>query len=344
VPSQRPTERRSDAEHLAASAAAVARSDDLDDALASLLGLACEHLIARSGAIYILDMDRDELNLTASFGVSAEIDASASVVAEIGASTDPLAEVARLRKPVQVQDASGMTVLGGAKSAYLLPLVVRRDGIEVALGTMGLGFDGELPGAEVLATAEPMADLAAVAVERALTLSLGSERAEWFDRLAHIDLLTGLANRRTVESILELEVARAGRQGGALSIAIFSIDHFDEIERQGGNAAVDDVLRRVAQVMSESIRLVDTVGRYGADEFMLLAPGPDGLIVTERQIKGVAALAPVAGQRLTLSAGMASFPMDGRTPDELLEVATRGMSKAREAGGGRVVVQTPAAD
>jgi len=181
-------------------------------------------------------------------------------------------------------------------------------------------------------------------VERALTLSLGSERAEWFDRLAHIDLLTGLANRRTVDSILELEVARAGRQGAAMSVALFSIDHFDEIQRAGGNAAVDEALRRVAQVLAESVRLVDTVARYGADEFLLLAPGPDGLIVTERQVRGVAALAPIEGRKVSVSAGIASFPLDGRTPEELLEVAARSMRLARDAGGGRVIAQTPAAD
>ena len=344
MPSQRPTQRRSDADLFAAAAAAVARSDDLDDALASLLGLACEHLEASCGATYILDMDSDELNLAATFGISAEIDAEAAVVRAIGEASDPLAEVVRLRKSMRLETAGAVAALAGAGAAYLLPLAVRRDGIEVALGTMALGFKAALPEAAVLATAEPLADLTAVAMERALTLSLGSERAEWFDRLAHIDLLTGLANRRTVESIMQLEVARAGRQAAALSLALFSIDHFDDIQRDGGNAALDDALRRVAQVMSESVRLVDTVGRYGADVFMLLAPGPDGVIVTERLVRGVAGLAPVGGQKLSLSAGMASFPMDGRTPDELLEVATRAMTAARNSGGGRVIVETPASD
>jgi diguanylate cyclase (GGDEF)-like protein len=343
VPTQRQPQ-RSASELFAAAAAAVARSDDLDDALALLLGLGCEHLDAASGAVFILDADRDELSLTVTSGIAAEIDADASVVKDVSNSHDPLAEIVRLRHPAPVDDAGHVLALRGMQTAYLLPLVVRRDGIEISLGAMALGFSGPLPAARTLASAEPLADLAAVTVERALTLSMGSERAEWFDRLAHIDLLTGLANRRTVDSIMELEVARAGRQGAALSVALFGIDRFGEIEAAGGNAAVDEALRRVAQVLTESVRLVDTIGRYGADEFLLLAPGPDGLVVTERLVRGVARLAPVDGRKLSLSAGIASFPMDGRTPEELLEVARRSMRQAQSRGGGRVVAETPAAD
>ncbi len=341
MPSDRSKHERSDRDFFAAAAAAVARSDDLDDALAEMLGLACEHLGSAMGAIFMLDADNDELGLVVSAGVAPEIADEVTSVRAVAQSHDPLATVARSRQPMPVDDADRVPILRGAQTAYLLPLVVRRDGIEITLGAMALGFAGPLPDASVLAAAEPLADLAAVAVERALTLSLGSERAEWFDRLAHIDLLTGLANRRTVESLMELEVARAGRQGAAMSVALFSIDQFDEIQRTGGSAAADDVLRRVAQVLSESVRLVDTVGRYGADEFLLLAPGPDGMVATERLVAGVNALPAVDGRKIGVSAGMANFPLDGRTPDELVEVASRAMKKARKGGGGRVIAGSP---
>jgi GGDEF domain-containing protein len=75
---------------------------------------------------------------------------------------------------------------------------------------------------------------------------------------------------------------------------------------------------------------------------MILAPGPDGLIVTERLVRGVAALPPVGNKSITVSAGIASFPLDGRTPDELLEIAARAMQAASDAGGGRLVAPTPA--
>jgi diguanylate cyclase (GGDEF)-like protein len=99
----------------------------------------------------------------------------------------------------------------------------------------------------------------------------------------------------------------------------------------------------VAQILAESVRLVDTVARYAGDQFMLLAPGPDGLIVTERLVRGISALAPVDGKSITVSAGIAGFPLDGRTTEELIEVAEQAMQSAREAGGARVVARTPSA-
>lgn len=337
MPKDKPIQPRPESELFAAAAAAVARGDDLDDTLAELLGLAVEHLGANAGAAYILDADRDELEVAVTHSVGREVAAGAGTIKSVSKSHDPLASATRSRLPLAVDDAGRVPVLRGAVTAYVVPLIVRRDGIEVALGAMALGFAGTLPNSAALAAAEPLADLAAVSVERALALALGSERAEWFDRLAHIDQLTGLANRRTVDRLTELEVSRAGRQGVALSIALFQIDRFEEIQKSGGNAAGDDALRRVAQVLAEGVRLVDTVARYGPDQFMLLAPGPEGLIVTERLVRGVASLPPLDNQLITVSAGIAGFPMDGRTPEELLEVAEQAMRAAGEAGGGRVV-------
>jgi len=344
VSGERSTQDRSEKQLFAAAAAAVARGDDLDDSLAELLGLAGEHLGAISGAAYIVDPDHDELELAVTFGIDSETASASGSIKPVSDSHDPLADVTRSRQPLEIDDAAHVAILRGAKTALLLPLVVRREGIEISLGVMSLGFAGPLPGRETLSSAEPLADLAAVAVERALALSLGSERAEWFDRLAHTDLLTGLANRRTLDRVLELEIARAGRQGVPLSIAILEIDKFAEIQKAGGNAAGDDALRRVAQILAETVRLMDTVARYSNDQFILVAPGPDGLVVAERLVKGIAALPPVDGRAISVSAGIAGFPLDGRTSDELLAVAEAAMGKARQDGGGRVVTQPVGAE
>ena len=138
----------------------------------------------------------------------------------------------------------------------------------------------------------------AVAVDRARLGSTAAERSEWFERMAHTDLLTGLANERTIGRILELELARAGRQGSEVSLAMFDVDDFRETNDDGGSEAGDDVLRQVAAVLAESVRLVDTVGRIGGDEFVLVAPGSAGAIVAQRVIDGIAALPPIGGRRL----------------------------------------------
>jgi diguanylate cyclase (GGDEF)-like protein len=333
---------RTDGQLFAAAASAVARGDDLDDSLAELLGLAAEHLGATSGAVYIIDPDQDALELAVTFAIDPAAAAAGESLKGLTDSHDPLADVTRSRAPLDVDDAAHVAVLRGSATALLVPLVVRREGIEISLGVLCLGFGGPLPARGILAGAEPLADLAAVAVERALALSLGSERAEWFDRLAHTDPLTGLANRRTLDRMLELEVARAGRQGYPLNIAILEIDRFAEIVKAGGNAAGDEALRRVAQILAESVRLMDTVARFGNEQFILVAPGPDGLIVADRLVRGIAALPPIDGRSVSVSAGIAGFPLDGRTPDELLAVAEKAMLAAREAGGDRVVTHSVA--
>ena len=333
---------RSDGQFFAAAAAAVARGDDLDEQLAELLGLATEHLGAKAGVVYILDQDRDELELTVTLGVDDGAAEEAGSIARATESHDAIADVVRMRTPIRVDDAGRVAALRDCTTASITPLVVRRDGIEIALGALGLGFAGPLPDEQALEIVDPIADLTAVAVERAFALALGSERAEWFDRLAHTDPLTGLPNRRTLDRLLELELARAGRQGQALNVAIFGIDRFTDLILAGGNAAGDEALRRVAQVLAESVRLVDNIARFANDEFILVAPGPDVMIVAQRLVKKIAALAPIHGKAVSVSAGVAAYPSDGRTPDELLEVAEKSLKQAREAGGDRVVA--PKAD
>ena len=148
--------------------------------------------------------------------------------------------------------------------------------------------------------------------------------------------MTGLANERTVGRVLELELARAGRQTSEVSLAIFDVDDFQATNLEGGHAAGDDVLRRVAAVLAESVRLVDTVGRIGGDEFVLIAPGSAGMTVAQRVLDGIAALPAVAGRDVSVSAGVARFPVDGSDADELIAAAMAALQSARAEGRGHV--------
>jgi diguanylate cyclase (GGDEF)-like protein len=332
---------RTDRQLFAAAAAAVARTDDLDESLAELLGLAAESVAATRGAVYLADHDRDVLELSVTLGVSEAAADKAGLVESASTSADVLAEAARSRLPAPIADAGRLPIVVGSASGLILPLVVNRDGNELVLGVMALGLETKLPAAETLRAAEPLADLAAVAVERAVALSASSEQADWYDRLAYTDLVTGLANRRTVDQMLELEVARAGRQGAQIGIAILELDRLAEIVADAGNAAGDQALKLAAQVLASGVRLVDTVGRYGEDRFILLAPGPDPMIVVDRLVKAVAAATPIEGHALAVSVGLACFPLDGRTPEELRNAAEKAVNEARSAGGNRAIRPAP---
>ena len=175
----------------------------------------------------------------------------------------------------------------------------------------------------------------AVAVDRARLASMIQERSEWFERMAHTDPLTGLANQRTFARILELELARAADRT-ARSDRFFDIDGFGATNAALGHEAGDDVLRAVASVLAESVRLVDTVARYGGDEFVLIAPGAAGAPVAQRVLDRVQSLPVVGGAAITVSAGIARFPTTGPRPMISSTAAIGALTSARSTGPGHI--------
>jgi diguanylate cyclase (GGDEF)-like protein len=89
-------------------------------------------------------------------------------------------------------------------------------------------------------------------------------------------------------------------------------------------------------VLAESVRLVDTVGRIGGDEFVLVAPGSAGAMVARRVQDAIAALPVVAGRAVSVSAGVARFPVDAADAETLIAAATEALTRAKDAGAGSV--------
>jgi diguanylate cyclase (GGDEF)-like protein len=326
---------------LAAAIEAVAGAGTLETMLEGVLAAAEATLHPAMGAIFVSDPDRPGLQLVAAIGMDQA--ATAQLALDVADPADPFTTAAVSRVTTFDREASmpdGSTFIG----AYL-PLVVSSAGVEATVGSLGLGW----PAPRVLEDAEretltALASLAAVAVDRARLASTAAERSEWFERMAHTDPLTGLANERTIGRILELELARAGRQGSEVSFAMFDVDDFRATNREGGHEAGDDVLRRVAAVLAESVRLVDTVGRIGGDEFVLVAPGSAGTKVAQRILDGIAALPALAGRAITVSAGVARFPIDGTDAAALIAAATDGLERARAEGRGTIASGVAAED
>jgi diguanylate cyclase (GGDEF)-like protein len=328
-----PTDLRDPRATLPAAIDAVAGAVDLDSGLSALLTVAAAELGASMSAVLVQDPDRPGLTIAATTGMDEA--ARAALTAATADPADPFAAAAGDLSPTF--DREGLTADGAATVAAYLPVALTSSGVDLALGVLGFTFaaprsldEGEREYAIAIAK------LAAVTVDRARLASTAAERSEWFERLAHSDALTGLANERTVGRVLELELARAGRQTSEVSLAIFDIDDFQATNRDGGHAAGDDVLRRVAAVLAESVRLVDTVGRIGGDEFVLIAPGSAGVTVAQRVLDGITALPAVGGRTVSVSAGVARFPVDGSDADELIAAAMAALQTARAEGRGHV--------
>ncbi len=313
----------------------LARGRDLDAKLRALAGHA--HSMAGGTSAVVLLYDADTAQLLSADG-SHWFDAANP--------EDALAEAIRDRQVVSDGAASRpeLVELARGASRTLVPLIVEdEDGTEVE-GILVVGFGTAAPPeAATIESLSALADLAAVAIRQARMHNALMEHAEYQERLAHTDPLTGLANRRTFERMLELELARAARQASPLSVLVFGVDHLSRINTERGAGAGDDVLRRVASTLAGQVRLIDTVARIGNDEFGVIAPGDNGMVVARRVRDAVAALEPI-GVSITVAGGVAHHPQDGTTSEDLLGAAERAMSAAREQGPGSLNSTTEKGD
>ncbi|MBY0238916.1 MAG: diguanylate cyclase [Burkholderiaceae bacterium] len=163
--------------------------------------------------------------------------------------------------------------------------------------------------------------------------------------LSSTDSLTGVANRRCFDDVLEREWRRAARRGEALAVAMFDVDYFKPYNDRYGHPAGDECLRRVAQALSGGMhRAGDLVARYGGEEFAFIAPGAspeDALRVADNIRRALAALAlphetsPFG--HVSVSCGVASMvPGKDRTPAQLVQAADQALYQAKAGGRNRV--------
>jgi diguanylate cyclase (GGDEF)-like protein len=161
-------------------------------------------------------------------------------------------------------------------------------------------------------------------------------------RLSLIDPLTRLANRAYVMAVLDREVQRAHRTGRGFCVLAADLDGLKPVNDTFGHPMGDRILRTVGEVIGSRIRGIDTAGRVGGDEFMILLPETEeagAVILAEQLREGVNEIRVDAGTwvvRTSISVGVASFPADGDTADELLEAADAAMYASKRGGRDRV--------
>ncbi len=168
----------------------------------------------------------------------------------------------------------------------------------------------------------------------AAQVSIALQNAEVFQAVqvrARTDGLTGLLNHSTFEERL----ARAVREGNRFSLIMLDLDDFRDVNNSLGHQAGDDLLRRIASGLVRAGRDSDLVFRYGGDEFAFLLPHTDGtgaLQVAERARQAVR----TTWRPMSASIGVATFPVDGATPAEVLLAADRACYVAKRDGRDRI--------
>jgi diguanylate cyclase (GGDEF)-like protein/PAS domain S-box-containing protein len=153
------------------------------------------------------------------------------------------------------------------------------------------------------------------------------------------DALTGLPNRLHARRALELAIVQAAHGGEGLSVLYLDLDDFKVANDRGGHEAGDRLLQEVGQRLLRGLRQGDLVARVGGDEFVAILPGcPDAAIaagIAETLRNSLRRPYALAGEefRLDASVGIACFPADGNTPEELLRHADLAMYAAKRADG-----------
>jgi diguanylate cyclase (GGDEF)-like protein len=175
----------------------------------------------------------------------------------------------------------------------------------------------------------PALALAAVLHERA---GVQREREELL-HAALTDPLTGLDNRRSLLHRAGYEIVRHLRDRRSFALVMVDLDGFKALNDRFGHDAGDELLCDVADGLLDGLRAQDTVGRLGGDEFCILAPDtdPGGVTALATRITRAVAHASAGVEVVRASVGIALFPNDGRSVDELLRAADQRLFAAKRA-------------
>lgn len=186
--------------------------------------------------------------------------------------------------------------------------------------------------AEDLGRASIVASHAGIALQNCERYHRARERA-------FVDDVTDIYNARYLLEAMDREIRRAERYGSELSVLFLDLDRFKLVNDRHGHLVGSDTLRQLSQVLGQCVRQVDTLARYGGDEFtiLLVDSGEElGLQVAERIRRSVAAHPFEGGTdaalHMTCSLGVATYPKHGRTREALLDAADKAMYRAKSKG------------
>ena len=289
-------------------------------------------------AAAVLLRDGGDMRCVAAHGITGAHDARIELRGRVA---HALALAAPVVTPGSVARADGTLLpLLGPRGYLAVPLA--EDGMLIATREGGRGRAGKLRAHEIDAL-DSLAHHARLAVANArLHAKVHS--------MAVTDPLTGLANHGELQRRLTFEAGRLERfstlkgQGHRMSVILLDIDHFKKFNDRFGHQAGDAVLKGVSAALRRSVRTFDIVARYGGEEFAIILPEAAveaAQEVAERVRRAVSAypFAPTDGGkpvRVTVSAGIATAPDNGKTPARLIQAADIALYVSKKSGRDRV--------
>jgi diguanylate cyclase (GGDEF)-like protein len=181
-----------------------------------------------------------------------------------------------------------------------------------------------------------------------VVLKLGScnKKLEEAKKLSITDSLTGLFNRRYLDSRLEEEHVRAKRYNLVLSLAILDIDDFKLFNDAEGHLAGDHILKELARIMASSVRSHDILARFGGEEFAIVMPQTskaEAFLISERIREDIRhhfipTWKSYPKKRITICSGISTYPECGAAKEDIIRYADKALYQAKSLGKDRTVV------
>jgi diguanylate cyclase (GGDEF)-like protein/PAS domain S-box-containing protein len=310
---------------------------ELESLLQAVLERAVELLDAASGQIVLYDAEQDEIEILACTCLEHDGINTRRPVAE-----DATSYVLRTKQPLVIPDYQMQkdylpqyAHLGG-HALLLVPLLAR----DRALGVLITGHENP-----ECSFSDDDVELLTLFAQQ-VTVALQNARLfTEVQRLATLDPLTELYNRRSFSELAQQSFEQARRYGYALSVIMLDIDHFKQVNDQFGHLAGDQMLQAVARQCLMALRTADVVGRYGGEEIVMVLPetnSEQARQVAER-LRHSLSLTPITTDRgvatLTVSLGVASIMhIENITLEQLIDLADQALYAAKQAGRNRVIV------
>jgi diguanylate cyclase (GGDEF)-like protein len=308
----------------------LASTRDRQVMISALLNATTTYLGAPAAVFYVVVAGSERLRPMETVGTVGEVE-------ELAAGTAGLAgTAARLGAPV-LWPAGG----DGAAPSHLEP--------EAGAGAMAVPLrSGGHPFGVLAYYGRPVpfddedVDALVILLRQAETAIENSFLYEEAVRLSLTDGLTGLWNRRNFDLRLESELSRAVRFSEPFAVVFVELDQMKVVNDRHGHQAGDTVLIELARRLSEAVREVDLVARWGGDEFTLLLPktGLAGALLLAEKIRAAVADAPfrvdTGALDITISVGVAAYPEHGAAGKDLMAAADAAMYRAKARGRNRV--------
>lgn len=309
----------------------IESSDSIRDAGAAIVDYATRLTAAPAGSLAIFDERGEEMLMVASKGFGRRFQKEVHWKLRKGGLTSV---ILNQEGPLYIPDLREQPALNpilykeGARSLLAAPLTVEKR----ILGILYVNdFTRRTFTDEQVSIFSLLTIYAALTVERVKTL-------EETRLLSITDGLTGLYNHRYLMDQLERELERASRHNRPLSVIMLDIDRFKDYNDRFGHLEGNKVLKAVANILTDGTRISDTVARFGGEEFCIILPEAKkkgALDIAARLIK-VTSAHPMPNRRVTMSAGIATYPAEGSDHIALLKKADAFLYKAKKQGRNRV--------